>query len=934
MRAALLIPLLLVGNFLFSQTTVNGNVVDQDEQPVPGANIVIEGKAIGTTTDFDGNFILETSEVPPFVLKVTSIGYSDATEEVTETGATLTIVLNETQTFLDEVVISASRTPERIFESPVSVERFGLKEIKSTSSESFYSGLQNLKGVDVNTSSLTFQSVNTRGFAAFSNNRFMQLVDGMDNSAPGLNFVLGNLVGMSELEVQSVEILPGASSALYGAGAFNGILFMTSKDPWNYQGISTYLKGGATSQDAAGTNAYYDFGIRVAHAFSEKFAAKANFSILKGEDWHANSTLDLENPGRTRSHPAYDGLNVYGDEVSTVLNFDDIAGLPSGTIGSATVSRTGYDEASLVDYEAESVKFDGAVHYRPFEDDFEMVYQARVGRGNTIYQGANRYNIQDFIMQQHKLEIRNDNFFLRGYLTAENSGNSYDTRFTAINVNRRWKRDAPNPDNPAEPSWFGDYARAFIGAKLGIGTGNQLDDETAHALARDAADTGRLIPGTPAFENALAKVTADGDLTTGSRFIDNTKVRHIDANYNFTHLTGDFAEIQVGGSFREYVLNSNGTIFTDIDKPIVYGEYGAYAQLQKKLLDERLKFTGSVRYDKNEFFDGFLSPRASLVYTVGEQRNHNIRASVQQGFRNPTTQDLFIGLNAGRAILVGSAPNNLDRYTSPALSLSTDGQGITGQSTVVISGREAYENAFSLNSVEAGNPTAVNTDLVKPEEVTAYEVGYRSQMGKIAIDLSGYYNNYENFISNTTVVVPYYGDAALTETIPGTNIPLALAALENGDFQPFQTYTNSLADISSYGATLGVDAKILGDFDIGGSYTYAKLDFDQAAFPDFRTNFNTPEHKFKASFGNTELFDNFGFNINYRWSDTYFWQSTFGDGDIAAYSVLDAQINYAVPSIKSVFKLGGSNILGEEYFSAIGTGAVGALYYLSWTINP
>ncbi|MGB7393715.1 MAG: carboxypeptidase-like regulatory domain-containing protein, partial [Pricia sp.] len=312
MKTILLFSLLLVASFGFSQTTVNGTVVDQNDQPVPGANIVIEGKAIGTTTDFDGNFTLETDQPLPFQLKVTSIGYSETTQEITENNLTITIVLNETQTFLDEVVISASRTPERIFESPVSVERFGLKEIKSTAAESFYSGLQNLKGVDVNTNSLTFQSINTRGFAGFANTRFLQLVDGMDNSAPGLNFVLGNLVGMSELEVKSVEILPGASSALYGAGAFNGILFMTSKDPWNYQGISTYLKGGFTSQDAAGTNEYYDFGIRGAHAFSEKLAVKANFSILRGEDWYATNTIDFDNPGRTRMDPAYDGLNVYG----------------------------------------------------------------------------------------------------------------------------------------------------------------------------------------------------------------------------------------------------------------------------------------------------------------------------------------------------------------------------------------------------------------------------------------------------------------------------------------------------------------------------------------------------------------------------------------------------------------------------------------------
>lgn len=916
MRSVLLFSLLMLGTFGFSQTMVNGKVVDQNNEPIPGANVVIIGKAIGTTSDFEGNFILETAETLPFQLRISSIGYSDSTEDVTQNNQNLTVVLTEAQTFLDEVVISASRTPERIFESPVSVERFGLKEIKNTSSASFYGGLENLKGVDVNTNSLTFKSINTRGFATFANNRFLQLVDGMDNSAPGLNFVLGNLVGMSELEVQSVEILPGASSALYGAGAFNGILFMNSKNPFDYQGISTYFKTGFTSQKAAGTNQYYDFGIRVAHAFNDKFAVKANFSILKGEDWHANSKLDAANPGATRVDPAYDGLNVYGDEVGILLDFDSAAGLPSGTVGSAFVTRTGYDELDLANYEAESVKFDGSVHYKPFADDFEVVYNARVGRGNTIYQGANRYSIKNFILQQHKLEFRNDNFFLRGYLTTENSGDSYDTRFTAINVNRRWKSDT---------DWFTQYASTYIGAKLGIGTGVQLDDATAHAAARQVADTGRLVPGTPEFQSVFNSVISDGDLTKGAKFIDNTRLRHIDANYNFSHLTKDFADFQIGGSFREYVLNSSGTIFTDIDRPITYGEWGAYAQLQKKFLDERLKFTGSIRYDKNEFFDGFFSPRGSLLYTMGKKRNHNVRISVQQGFRNPTTQDLFIGLDAGRAILVGSAPNNLDRDRRQ-YDLSDSGTALTGQESVTIVGRAAYENAFSLNSVNSGAPTAVNTPLVKPEEITAFEMGYRAQMGKTAIDLSGYYNQYNNFISNVTTVVPYYGMAG--------DGGLSLLALQNGDFKGYQTYTNSSAEINSYGATVGVDTKVLGNFDVGVSYTYSELDFNQAAFPDFRTNFNTPKHKVKASFGNTELFKNVGFNLNYRWSDTYLWQATFADGDIPAYSVLDAQINYSCPNIKSVFKLGGSNLLGDEYFTAIGTGHIGSLYYLSWTINP
>jgi len=914
---------LLIGFTSFAQTTITGTVVDSNNEPVPGANIAIIGKAEGAIADFDGNFSLSTSETPPFQLRITSIGYSDVTVEVTSNNQVVNVTLQEASTLLDEIVISASRTPERIFESPVSVERFGIRDIQNTTAESFYGGLQNLKGVDINTNSLTFQSINTRGFATFANVRFMQLVDGMDNTAPGLNFVLGNLVGMNELDVQSVEILPGASSALYGAGAFNGILFMRSKSPFDFQGISAYAKTGIISQEAAGDNQYYDVGVRAAHAFSDKFAMKASFSFLQGEDWHATNTEDIFNPGATRADPGYDGLNVYGDEVADTFNLDALVGVPSGTLGSVFVSRTGYEERDLVNYDAQSVKADWSLNYRPFANDLELIYNGRIGRGNTIYQGANRYAVDGFKMQQHKLELKNDNFFIRGYIVAENSGNAYDTRFAAINVNSRWKSNT---------QWFGEYLNTFAAARLGAlpgFEGQQLDETTAHAIARDVADTGRLIPGTAEFERVFNDVVSDGDLSTGARFIDNTKFRHVNGNYNLAHLIDDWADIQIGGSYRQYELDSQGTIFTDFDGPIKYDEYGGYAQIQKKVLDDRLKITASARYDKNEFLDGFLSPRGAVGITLGPNRNHNLRFSVQQGFRNPTTQDFFIGLNVGNAVLVGSAPTNLDRDVRTFdLNPTGTGAAVTGSTTATVVGRQAYENAFLLSSVNAGAPEAVNTPVIKPEGITAFEMGYRAQLGKVSIDLSAYYNQYDDFVALRTVLVPFYGQA-------GDN-SLSLLALQNGDFFPYQVYTNSQEDVNSYGGTIGVDTKIFGNFDLGANYTYNKLDVNESAIEasNLRLNFNTPEHKVKVSFGNPELFKNFGFGLNWRWSDSYFWEASFADGDIDAFSVLDAQFNYTVPSMNSVFKIGGSNILNEEYVTAFGTGNIGAIYYVSWTIQP
>jgi outer membrane cobalamin receptor len=203
-------------------------------------------------------------------------------------------IVLEGNTALDEVVVSASRTPQRVFESPVTIERFDTNDIKKSASADFYDGLENLKGVDINVNSFTFKAINTRGFATFANTRFVQLVDGMDNSAPALNFPLGNLLGMTETDVLSVEIIPGTSSSLYGANAFNGILLMNSKNPFDYKGLSGQYKRGITSSDASGDNEYQDLQIRWGHKFSDKLAMKINFAYLRGKDWVANSEVDAE----------------------------------------------------------------------------------------------------------------------------------------------------------------------------------------------------------------------------------------------------------------------------------------------------------------------------------------------------------------------------------------------------------------------------------------------------------------------------------------------------------------------------------------------------------------------------------------------------------------------------------------------------------------
>ena len=935
MRVYLLILSLFFCSISFAQNKITGSVTDSNKKPISGANIKVAGDSASSVSDADGKFSVTTSKKFPITLEVSSVAFETSKTEVTSTQK-VSIVLADKETKLNEIVVSASRTPERVLESPVTIERMGIQDIKKTASPSFYDGLENLKEVQMNTSSMSFKSINTRGFATVANVRFMQLVDGMDNSSPLLNFVLGNMIGISEIDVQSVELLPGASSALYGANAFNGILFMNSKSPFTSQGVTAYAKFGQTSQEAAGSNDYRDYGFRVAHAFSKYFAAKANFTYMSGTDWYATNYNDKTVAGRDRSHYGYDGINTYGDEAASVI--------PAPTLPSDKVSRTGYKETELTDNKATNAKIDFSFHARPFgNENLEVIWQSKFGFGNAVYQGANRYYLNNFFMQQHKLEFKGKNFFVRGYTTTEDGGSSYDMTFTAININREWKTDR---------NWFTDYGTAYAGSTLYLGQ----TPEQAHAGARNFADnnispiglglspanTGgangvRHEAGSPEFKAAFDKVTAEASVLSGSKLVDNSRIYHSDANYNLKDVI-KVAEVQVGGSFRQYQLNSHGRIYTDANGPIYYNEYGVYSQITKKLMEDRLKLSGSVRYDKSQNFDGSFSPRVSMVYSADAAKKHNFRASFQTGFRNPSTQDQYIGFNVGSAVLLGSAPDNLTRYTETLPSSSgTD---------VVMTGLNAYNNSYTAASVTTFKSTGNFADLkktdynyVKPEQVQAIELGYRSVFNDVSVDINGYYNAYKDFIGNSNVVAPFYGTTMnnpdpVNSPVTDPTYYQSLSALGSGDFRAYQLYTNTKMDIKSLGFGIGLSKKVYKDFEFGVNYNFAEFKCDQTEDPSFDPQFNTPKHRVKASLGNEKLFKNLGFNVSGRWNSEYLWQSTMVEGTIYEATVIDAQINYSIPKLKSTLKIGAANLGGKEYVQVLGAGAIGKQIFASWTINP
>ena len=316
-------------SFAQTQTVITGIITNNAKENIDAVSITIKGGTAGTYTDSKGKFRLVTTQKPPFTILISSVGYADTSAEITSDNQSIAVQLQTSYALGQDVVVSASRVPERILESPVSIERISNATIVNTPTNTYYDILRTIPGVDMTTSSLTFQTPSTRGFNGSGNVRLNQIVDGMDNQAPGLNFSVGSVIGLTELDVDNMELLEGASSALYGPGGMNGTLIINSKDPYKYQGLSAEIKEGVMNINSPAANTssslYQDYTLRWAQKVGDKFAFKISGEYITANDWVASDSSDynalsgMKIPGTRSSDPNYNGVNVYGDETTQNL---------------------------------------------------------------------------------------------------------------------------------------------------------------------------------------------------------------------------------------------------------------------------------------------------------------------------------------------------------------------------------------------------------------------------------------------------------------------------------------------------------------------------------------------------------------------------------------------------------------------------------------
>jgi iron complex outermembrane receptor protein len=920
-KLLLLLSSLLLLSEAYCQV-IKGTITDKlNGEPLIGATVLIKGTTNGASADLNGFFSINTEIPLPLTLVCSYVGYVTQELLIKNSDDKISFRMTANQTSLKEINITDQRITEKQKESPLTVEAMDIIAIRETPAADFYEGLGQLKGVDLTSASIGFKVINTRGFNSTSPVRSLQIIDGVDNQSPGLNFSLGNFLGCSEMDVLKVDLIAGASSAFYGPNAFNGVISMTTRSPFVKPGFEISTKTG--TRNLLETCMRYAFVVKDKNKV-DRFGMKFNAFFMKARDWEANNFSPTPQSRNDESNPGgYDAVNIYGDEYNAIY---DATGTVISRPGLGVYYRKGYKESDLVDYNTQNIKLNAAAHYK-IGKERELIYSSNFGYGTTVYQGDNRYSLKNIEFYQNRIEFRKqDKFFIRIYETHEDAGDSYDAYFTALLMQRasksddKWNREYQTYFDTAMvkqvkaltgyPAPYVGFGQSYIDSlKLFLlANGTSLTDfhELTSAYVNGTTTINGAAfyePGTPRFDSLFHKITTGESFSKGgSKFFDRSALYHAHGEYKFKiKFRPENMDITVGSSYRLYKPDSHGTIFSDTGNvKITNSEWGAYLGVEQKIPFTSLKLNAVARVDKNENFNMLFSPAISAIYKFNE--DHLVRITFTSAIRNPTLTDQYLYYPVGRAFLLG----NISGYDS-LVTLSS------------------FTDALNLN-----DPAAMkyfNVAPVRPEKVKTIEAGYRATFFKrLYIDASYYYSSYDDFIG-------YQLGAVIPLIFIKSNIPPFPVQDTTFDFNNIKVYrvaSNATDKVTTQGVSVGANYFFGKFFSVNANYSFNQLNKEPT--DPLIPAFNTPENKYNIGIAGrdilTDKIKNWGFNINYKWVEGFLFEgSPQFTGEIDTYDLVDAQVNKTFPEQHTTFKFGIQNLLNNKHYEVYGGPLVGRLAY-------
>jgi iron complex outermembrane receptor protein len=303
------------------------------------------------------------------------------------------------------------------------------------------------------------------------------------------------------------------------------------------------------------------------------------------------------------------------------------------------------------------------------------------------------------------------------------------------------------------------------------------------------------------------------------------KSRRLNAEVQYNNTWSGFTVIG-GAQFQQDVANSEHTYLLDQSGEINLNQTGVYGQVEKPLGDTGFKVMVAARADDHELYGSNFIPKAGLLYTSGAG---TYRVTYGKGIASPSILNLSANIFGG--LLLGN------------------GEGFT------------LSDGTKIPKLEV-------------ETIQSFEAGYKGVIQqKLFVDVNGYYNISENFLSPTINIatlgrrVTHRGGTLMSDLIPGT--PVAGSAF-------VLTYLN-FGNVNTYGFDLGLNYYLSNQVNVTVNYSYFDFDLDKndltndanknGRVTDDDLPINTPKHKASLGLGLSQS-KYFG-NVFVRWVDEY-----------------------------------------------------------------
>ena len=440
-------------------------------------------------------------------------------------------------------------------------------------------------------------------------------------------------------------------------------------------------------------------------------------------------------------------------------------------------------------------------------------------------------------------------------------------------------------------------------------------------------------------------------LNSGINFEERSSIWHVEGQYNRAFL-GDRARIVLGSSFRNYQVDTKGTLMDPVNDARSDNYYSAYGQLEYRPVSQ-IRAVVAARWDEGDLISSQISPKAALVFSPTE--DHSIRLSFSRAFQTPNYSEYYLRAPAG----------------APSTSLASLEQGAEGYFQTVNASLGAGVADLNLPTDLPWDfePStlllALGNDDLKVETVRGWEFGYKGTIqDRVFVSVDLFFSELKNFVTDLLPGVnPAYPSyslndqgtdlladlnalearinfleannlisaaqaAALRQPIPTLRVGYTalsaqagalLATLPDGTRAIVVSYGNA-GRVIEYGVEVGLGAKITSELTVDGSFSSIKVKVREFQQGDELIP-NTPEYRGHFGIAYRSHLGIEG-NVTARYSTGHRWLAGVFDGWVPSRLSIDATASYAINNNLRVFAVG-TNILDQQRFHLYGGSVVG-----------